>query len=170
MGVDNVRFIDDFYARDWRVPWQSSWPRYELIADDGTENFLLLDYLDGMMLPSFSESAREVLAPFMPRGSEWLPHHYQGRIFWGVHLYDSVPASCIDHQHSEGLEFSSDWLQGYNSLTLRVPVQFMGRDIINIRPAITRWIFVSDRVRDRIERAELTGFTFVSPITLQASH
>jgi hypothetical protein len=160
-------WLTAFHARDWTVPWAADWEIPNLMPDDGTEHKAIYDLIGSTLLPAFTARAREVLEPFLPVRSEWLGFRYQDTIYWGLHVFEIVHVDKMVPSRSTGLRKSGTQLIEYTTLHLQEDARFPIPDIVSLDPSRCRHVHVSPRVRAAVERANLTGFIFDSPMTVE---
>jgi hypothetical protein len=160
-------WLKSFHERDWLQPWTLDWKAPDLMPDDGTEHKCIYDIIGSTLIPAFSTLAREVLEPYLPKRSEWLPFRYEQATYWGLHVFEVLLVQRMDPSRSSGLRQPGSMLLDYQSLHLcedhRSPIP----EIVSLRPAPKNRLYVSPRVRLAIESANLTGFIFDAPITVE---
>lgn len=149
----SVREIQSFDGRSHLKEWKSI-----PVKRMEPERNLELSDAPGFIIPVFSKTALKYLKPLIEPNVEILPLEFEEEEYYGINVITVVDG--IDYEKSIYKTFRD----GKRILAFKkysfLPNKIEGIPIFKIPDERTRYCFVSDEFKDRVEINKLTGFKF----------
>ena len=132
----------------------SNWNPYQV---EPIETDLEIGDAPGFTIPVFSQKACDVLMPLIAQEVELLPLSCSSGIFYGVNVIKVL--DVVDYNSSIFRKFSDGKrIMAFQKYSFRLCEELEKSNIFKIIDEPTRRAFVSEHVKNAIEKNELRGF------------